>query len=124
VELFRRLREVSDLLMERVRPGISCGEMVALAFSRAEDLGLAESFMRFQRGTKAHFIGHGIGLEVNEAPLITRNNETILRPGTTLALEIHVMDPEGITVKLEDTLYLADEGLQLLTLSPRELIVV
>ena len=124
VELFRRLREVSDLLMERVRPGISCGEMVALAFSRAEDLGLAESFMRFQRGTKAHFIGHGIGLEVNEAPLITRNNETILRPGTTLALEIPVMDPEGITVKLEDTLYLADEGLQLLTLSPRELIVV
>jgi len=123
VELFRRLREVSDLLMERVRPGISCGEMVALAFSRAEDLGLAESFMRFQRGTKAHFIGHGIGLEVNEAPLITRNNETILRPGTTLALEIHVMDPEGITVKLEDTLYLTEEGLQLLTLSPRELTV-
>jgi hypothetical protein len=34
------------------------------------------------------------------------------------------MDPEGITVKLEDTLYLADEGLQLLSLSPRELTVV
>jgi Xaa-Pro dipeptidase len=124
VDLFRRLREVSDRLIERVRPGMSCGEMVAVACSHAEDLGLAESFMRFQRGTKAHFIGHGIGLEVNEAPLITRNNETILRPGTALALEMHVMDPEGITVKLEDTLYLADEGLQLLSLSPRELTVV
>ena len=124
VDLFRRLRDVSDFLMARVRPGISCGEMVALAFSRAEDLGLAETFMRFHRGTKAHFIGHGIGLEVNEAPLIARNSEIVLPPGAALALEMHVMEPEGITVKLEDTLYLADNGLQLLTLSPRELTVV
>jgi Xaa-Pro aminopeptidase len=80
--------------------------------------------MRFQRGTKAHFIGHGIGLEVNEAPLITRNSDIVLPPGAALALEMHVMEPEGITVKLEDTLYLTHEGLQLLTLSPRELTVV
>ena len=123
VDLFGRLREVSDFLIERVRPGMSCGEMVALAFSRAEDLGLGETFMRFHRGTKGHFIGHGIGLEVNEAPLIARNNKIVLPSGTTLALEMHVMEPEGITVKLEDTLYLTDEGLQLLTLSPRELTV-
>jgi Xaa-Pro aminopeptidase len=123
-DLFRRLREVSDFLMARVRPGISCSEMVRLAFSRAEDLGLGETFMRFHRGTKAHFIGHGIGLEVNEAPLITRNSEIVLPPGAAVALEMHVMEPEGITVKLEDTLYLTDEGLQLLTLSPRELTVV
>jgi Xaa-Pro aminopeptidase len=124
VDLFRRLRDVADCLMERLRPGMSCGEMVALAFSRAEALGLAQTFMRFHWGTKAHFIGHGIGLEVNEAPLITRNNEIILRPGTALALEMHIMEPGGITVKLEDTLYLTDKGLQLLTLSPRELTVV
>lgn len=123
-DLFRRLRDVSDFLMARVRPGISCSEMVRLAFSRAEDLGLGETFMRFHRGTKAHFIGHGIGLEVNEAPLIARNSEIVLPPGAALALEMHVMEPEGITVKLEDTLYLTDEGLQLLTLSPRELTVV
>jgi len=123
-DLFRRLRDVADFLIARVRPGISCAEMVALAFSRAEDLGLAETFMRFQRGTKAHFIGHGIGLEVNEAPLIARNNEIALPQGAAIALEMHVMEPEGITVKLEDTLYLTDEGLQLLTLSPRELTVV
>lgn len=124
VDLFRRLKDVSDFLIARVRPGISCAEMVALAFSRAEDLGLAETFMRFQRGTKAHFIGHGIGLEVNEVPLIARNNQIALPQGATIALEMHVMEPEGITVKLEDTLYLTDEGLQLLTLSPRELTVV
>jgi Xaa-Pro aminopeptidase len=124
VDLFRRLRDVADFLMARVRPGMSCSEMVGLAFSRAEDLGLAETFMRFQRGTKAHFIGHGIGLEVNEAPLITRNSEIVLPPGAAIALEMHVMEPEGIAVKLEDTLYLTDDGLQLLTLSPRELIAV
>jgi Xaa-Pro aminopeptidase len=124
VDLFRRLRDVADFLMARVRPGMSCGEIVGLAFSRAEDLGLAETFMRFQRGTKAHFIGHGIGLEVNEAPLITRNSDIVLPPGAAIALEMHVMEPEGITVKLEDTLYLTHEGLQLLTLSPRELTVV
>jgi len=124
VDLFGRLREVADCLIARVRPGMSCGEMVGLAFSRAEELGLAESFMRFQRGTKAHFIGHGIGLEVNEVPLLTWNSEIVLPPGAVLALEMHVMEPEGITVKLEDTLHLTDDGLQLLTLSPRELTVV
>lgn len=123
-DLFLRLTEVADLLIDRTRPGMSCAEVATLAFRRAAELGLGECFMRFHRGTRAHFIGHGIGLEVNETPLLTVNSEIILQTGTTLALEMHVMEADGLTLKLEDTVYVAGKGLDLLTVSPRELTVV
>jgi Xaa-Pro aminopeptidase len=41
-----------------------------------------------------------------------------------LAVEMHVMEPGGLTVKLEDTVHITPEGVRLLTLSPRDLTTV
>ncbi|MFZ2447571.1 MAG: Xaa-Pro peptidase family protein [Syntrophobacteraceae bacterium] len=124
VELFQRLREVADFLIGNIGPGTSCKEMYGLAFRKAEALGLKDSFMRFDNGATAHFIGHGTGLEINEPPLISARSNVVLTEKMTLALELHVMEPGGYTMKLEDTLLVSNTGAEILTPSPRELIQV
>ncbi len=123
-DLFSRLREVADHLIESLRPGLTTGEAFAISQARALELDLEESFMAFASGVKAHFVGHGIGLELNEPPLLARRGDTVLQEGMVLAIEMHVMEPDGLTMKLEDTVQLTARGAQLLTLSPRELPVV
>jgi Xaa-Pro dipeptidase len=123
-DLFRSLREVADYLIRSLRPGLTTGEAFALAQARAVELGLEESFMAFASGAKAHFVGHGLGLELNEPPLLARQGDAILKEGMVLAIEMHLMEPAGLALKLEDTVHLTAQGAKLLTLSPRELTVV
>ena len=123
-DLFWHLREVADHLIGRLRPGMTTGEAFALAQARAVELDLGEAFMAFASGAKAHFVGHGIGLELNEPPLLARHGDTVLQEGMVLAIEMHLMEPDGLTLKLEDTVHLTAQGTEILTMSPRELPVV
>jgi Xaa-Pro dipeptidase len=124
VDLFQRLKAVADHLLEHLKPGLTSGQAFALAQAQAAALGLGEAFMAFASGAKAHFVGHGVGLELNEPPLLAQNSATVLKEGMVLALEMHVMEPDGLTLKLEDTVHLSARGNEPLTLSPRELMVV
>jgi Xaa-Pro dipeptidase len=121
---FQRLRRVADCLVSNLRPGMTCGEVFSLATKEAEETGIGDSFMSFHSGARGHFVGHGIGLELNEPPLLARNSAVALKSGMVLALELHLMESEGLALKLEDTVLLTPKGAQILTLSPRELMVV
>jgi len=123
-DLFGSLREVADHLIGSLRPGLTTGEAFALAQGRAAELDLGKSFMAFDSKAQAHFVGHGIGLELNEPPLLARQGDTVLMPGMVLTIEIHLMEPDGLTLKLEDMVHLTERGTEILTLSPRELSVV
>jgi Xaa-Pro aminopeptidase len=122
--MFEKLREVADHIIGEMRPGILIKDLFNDAFFEAEKIGLKDSFMMFDNGSRAHFIGHGLGLEINEPPLLSSSGNTALLPGMILALELHAMEPNAYTVKLEDTLYITRMGAELLTFSPRLLIEV
>lgn len=124
LDLHRRLREVADHLIGQLRPGLSCDQVYGLAAGKAADLGLADSFLRFSAGRRAHFAGHGLGLDLNEPPFLAEGQPEVLQPNMILALELHLMTPDGLTLKLEDTVQLTEAGCRLLTFSPRELTVL
>jgi Xaa-Pro aminopeptidase len=124
LDLFQRLRDTADQLIGSLRPGLTSGEAFDVAQGRALELGLEDAFMAFASQAKAHFVGHGIGLELNEPPLLARHGDTVLKAGMVLAIEMHVMEPQGLALKLEDTVHLTAQGTQILTLSPRELTVI
>ncbi len=123
-ELFEKLREVADHIIMNMRPGNILKNLFHDAFSKAASLGMKESFMRFGNGSTAHFIGHGIGLELNEPPILSAAGDIVVSPGMTIALELHLMepDPSQYTLKLEDTLHVTETGTEILTSSPRVLI--
>ena len=79
--------------------------------------------MLMHSGGKVHFIGHGIGQEVNE-PLLIAKKSTVLLPGMAVAIELHLVNPTGVAMKIEDCVLLGSERNEILTISPRKLVVV
>lgn len=123
VERHDRLTELADHLLASIQPGLTCDDVFRLARKKAEKLGIQDALLRFPSGVQAHFVGHGLGLDLNEPPLLGLGRSDQLRAGMVLALELHIMTGDGLTLKLEDTFHLTDNGCRLLTFSPRELTV-
>ncbi len=125
LDLFSRLKDVADFLINTLCPGMRAGQAAKLAFDHAEKRGIEKIFMGFENQPAAHFIGHGIGLELNEPPLLHLKSDEMLKPGMVLAIELHLMEPtDGNVLKIEDTIIISEGGNQIVTLSPRELVVV
>ena len=66
-------------------------------------------------------IGHGIGLELNEPPILSMYDDSEVFDGQVVALDMHMMDENVGVVKLEDMILITDDGNELLTKSPRHL---
>ena len=66
-------------------------------------------------------IGHGIGLELNEPPIISAYDNSEVSDGFVIALDMHMMDENVGVVKLEDMILITNSGNEILTKSPRDL---
>lgn len=119
-DLFARLREISDRVLVALHDGVEAGTLYGIARSAAKDLGVEECFLG-HGGQRADFVGHGIGLELNEPPVLTPSDRTVLRGGSVVTVELHLTHPRCGTVKLEDTVLVASRGAECLTRSPRAL---
>ena len=124
LEAHNCLLGVSDALIAGIKPGQTAGEVFDLAQTFAEQMGLEERFLRFPGGNQAHFVGHGVGLELNEPPFLARGSQELIRENMVLAIELHCCDHEAGIVKLEDMIQVTQDGGVLLTQSPRELAVI
>ena len=103
-ELHRKLEELFDFAADILRPGISWGQGYRAVAERADQLGVGEFFQRMVGGGKIHYIGHGIGLELNEPPLVMAQNRDPILVGTVLALEMHLLQEGAFALKMEDML--------------------
>jgi Xaa-Pro aminopeptidase len=109
---------VLKTLEEKVRPGMLAEEVWALAVSVVEKLGLRGYFMH--HGEPMKFVGHGVGLQIDEPPALAEGQKTPLRAGMVLAIEPKFHVPELGVVGLEDTFYLTPKGLKRITTFSRE----
>lgn len=71
-----------------------------------------------------HALGHGIGLEVHEAPTVSRYSQDVLEEGMVFTIEPGVYLPGYGGVRIEDMFVLEEKGIQQLTHSPKELLVI
>ena len=119
--LLRVARAAQEVVLELVRAGVSVAELYAAAESVVDEG--APPF--FSSGTLAlpGFVGHGIGLELDEPPVLWPRDESTLREGMVLAVEVEVSAPgRGLMAKLEDTVVVGSGGCECLTQAPRELV--
>jgi Xaa-Pro dipeptidase len=112
---------IQALLMGIARPGAVWGELYDECCRFAAGLGYAEHFM----GTPAArvpFIGHGIGLEIDEYPFIARNmHDRVLEANMTFAFEPKAVFPGRGAVGIENTFVVTPDGLESLTISDETL---
>jgi Xaa-Pro aminopeptidase len=112
--VYEVVRTANERAAKGVRAGMSGRDADAIARQYIERAGFGELF--------GHSLGHGIGLEVHEAPRLARTAEGSLPEGAVVTIEPGVYKPGWGGVRIEDDVVLAADGPQVLTQFPRELI--
>lgn len=100
-------------------PGVKCSELYERSLAIVEEEGLSQYFMGHHQ--KAAFIGHGVGIELNEAPVIMARDHTPLEVNMVIALEPKFVIPGTGAVGDENTYVVTPEGLRSLTIFPMEI---
>lgn len=121
---FDDMLKIQELMKELAVEGIAWGELYDRCHALAVGLGYADSFMG-ARGSQVSFIGHGVGVEVDEYPFIARGfRDQTLQVGMAWAFEPKVVFPGEGAVGIENTFYLSQEGLKQLTRSDDTLVIL
>ena len=112
--------EIQARMERTAKPGVSCAELYRDALAMAGQEGLKDCFMgtRFQ----AKFVGHGVGLEINELPVLTTRSKDILQPGMTFAFEPKFVLAGIGAVGIENTFLVTDSGVEKMTLLDENII--
>jgi len=114
--------EIHDAVLEKVKPGITLGELFQTSASKAKSLGYEEQYLG-PPGYKVSFIGHGVGLELIESPIIAKDREDRLVPGMTFALEPKMVFQNEFAAGIESVFLVTDTGCRLITKVPVEIFI-
>lgn len=104
----------------KTKPGTVCSELYAIAASIAEKEGLSPYFMGTEQ--QAKFVGHGIGIQINELPVLTPRSKEELQPNMVFALEPKFVIPKVGAVGIENSFLVTESGLEKLTRFPEDII--
>jgi len=121
-EAHARILEVYRSMVTTLRQGTTAGEVFARGKEQSRSLGLSGYLGR--PGHRCRFVGHGVGLEIVEPPLIAQGAKEVLQPFSAIALEPKAIIADLGGVGVEDTLLLDDTGVRALASIPLELIRV
>jgi len=111
VNIFDTVLAVQEACVNAVKPGILAKELDLLQRKLFEEAGFSEYI--------CHSLGHGVGLEIHEAPTVSKLGETILKPGMVITIEPGLYIPNLGGVRTEDTVLVTESGFERLTKSPR-----
>ena len=123
-ELHGKLEKLFAFAADILRPGITWGRGYQAVEEQADLLGIGDFFQRMVGGGKLHYIGHGVGMEINEPPLVAARNGDPILAGTVLALEMHLLQEDAFALKMEDMLLIGEEENVFMTRTPRTLLEV
>ncbi len=118
-EIFDALCAVEDEIMANIRPGVPVAEVYTKGVKAASKTKYGEYFMGYEE--KGRFVGHGLGLELDEPPILGPDDPTIIKENMTLAVEINTIIPQIGTIKIEDSFIVETDGVELLSNTPRKL---
>ena len=114
-------RQTLEGLEERLVPGAVAGELYQWALEQMKEQGYQDNFMG-PPGNQVRFVGHGVGVELDEYPFISKGNPMVIEEGMVVALEPKcAMEGVGM-VGLEDTFEVTKAGARRLTGGPRDVV--
>ncbi len=115
---------VQEKMKSLVKPGSAWGDIYDACLELAVERGYKDHFMGY-KGAQVSFIGHGIGVEIDEYPFLARGfNEAVMEPGMVFAFEPKLVFPDAGAVGIENTFFLSQDGLERLTFSSEELVIL
>jgi Xaa-Pro dipeptidase len=102
--------------------GASCRTIYEEVLAVVANDGLGDHFMGYGP-SQVRFVGHGVGLELDELPVLSRN-ERLLEQGMVFALEPKFVFPDLGAIGIENTWAVTGDGVERLTHAPEEIVVL
>ncbi|WP_373230498.1 M24 family metallopeptidase [Cohnella sp.] len=115
-EIYEIVREAQQYALDHLVPGMTGKEGDALTRDIITRYGYGEYF--------GHGTGHGLGMEIHEAPRLSLTGNVVMTPGMTVTVEPGIYLPGFGGVRIEDDIVFTDTGIRILTHSPKQLIVL
>jgi Xaa-Pro aminopeptidase len=116
VKAFNDTLFIQAEVIKAIKPGTPAEEPYLLAVKLAEEMGYKDNFMGYMED-KVKFLGHGIGLELDEFPILAKGVKTPIMPGMTFALEPKFVFPEG-AIGTENSFVMTENGPEYLSITP------
>jgi Xaa-Pro aminopeptidase len=113
---YEAVREAQQAAIDAVRPGATTGEVDEAARKVLRKVGLGRYF--------THSTGHGVGLEIHEAPKVAAGQQEILQPGMVITIEPGVYFPGKWGIRIEDMLVVTASGCEVLTPTSKQFLAV
>jgi Xaa-Pro aminopeptidase len=114
---------IQAAVKQAARPGMPAGDIYEMCVAQAADAGYADVFMGYG-DQRIRFVGHGVGLELDEYPILAKGQSMPLMAGMTIALEPKAIFPGKGVVGIENTHIVTDQGLEQLGKYPDEVTIL
>jgi len=114
---------IQDEVVSRANPKVSCEELYELAVDVAREENLGDYFMGY-KDDQVKYIGHGVGLDYDEFPLLSQGSPHALEPGMVYALEPKFLFPGKGMVGVENTYLVTPDGSARLSLTSDERVAI
>ncbi len=115
-DIYEVVREAQRQASAALKPGMSAKEADAVARDIIKEAGFADQF--------GHGLGHAVGLETHELPVLSYKSEAVLEPGMVVTVEPGIYLPGWGGVRIEDMMLITETGAQTMTHSARELLII
>lgn len=115
-EIYETVLRAQKNSLDILKAGITCKAADAAARDVIKNAGYGEFF--------GHGTGHGVGIEIHEAPTLNPRSEEILRIGDIVTVEPGIYLPDEFGVRIEDMAFITENGCENLTKSPKNLIIL
>lgn len=115
--------QIQDYLAAELKPGAICSELFEKSVEMAEAAGLGGCYMG-PPGEQAKFVGHGVGLELDEFPVLAQGFDMPLVAGQTIAIEPKFVFPELGPIGIENTYIVTEQGGEKITVLSDALVKV
>jgi Xaa-Pro aminopeptidase len=109
--IFDAVLTAQERAVAAIRPGIGGAELDAVARDALTEAGFGEAF--------SHSLGHGVGIDIHEAPGLSPKSETVLEPGMVITIEPGAYLPGDAGVRIEDLVRVTESGGEVLSSSPK-----
>ena len=115
-KIYGIVKDAHDRAIAAVRPGVTLKELDVMARGHIEAKGYGSYF--------GHGLGHGVGLEVHEKPVVSYKSDGVVEEGMVFTIEPGIYIPGWGGVRIEDTVVVTHDGCSLLTRVPKDLLIL
>lgn len=114
--IYETVKASNEQSIKAVKPGVRCMDLDQISREIISRAGYGEFY--------THRLGHGLGISIHEFPSVNGANELKLKPGMVFTIEPGIYKPNIAGVRIEDDVVVTEDGVEVLTKYPKELIII